>query len=58
MSPESAAVLKRRLERVVLDFNELAEVVFRRIHHSHMSASVAFQQHAHAVGALAHSPEK
>src|SRR5260370_15550819 len=26
MSPESAAVLKRRLERVVLDFNELAEV--------------------------------
>ena len=26
LSPESAAVLKRRLERVVLDFNELAEV--------------------------------
>ena len=26
MSPESAAVLKRRLERVVMDFNELAEV--------------------------------
>ena len=26
MSPESAAVLRRRLERVVLDFNELAEV--------------------------------
>jgi hypothetical protein len=26
MSPESAALLKRRLERVVLDFNELAEV--------------------------------
>ena len=26
MSPESAAVLKRRLERVVLEFNELAEV--------------------------------
>ena len=26
MSPESAAVLKRRLERLVLDFNELAEV--------------------------------
>jgi len=26
MSPESAAVLKRRLERLVLEFNELAEV--------------------------------
>ena len=26
MSPESAALLKRRLERVVLEFNELAEV--------------------------------
>jgi len=26
LSPESAAVLKRRLERVVMDFNELAEV--------------------------------
>ena len=26
MSPESAAVLKRRLERLALDFNELAEV--------------------------------
>jgi transcriptional regulator with XRE-family HTH domain len=26
MSPESAAVLKRRLERVVMDFNDLAEV--------------------------------
>jgi len=26
MSPESAAVLQRRLERVVLEFNELAEV--------------------------------
>lgn len=26
MSPESAAVLKRRLERVVMEFNELAEV--------------------------------
>lgn len=26
MSPESAAVLKRRLERVAMEFNELAEV--------------------------------